>query len=263
MKPWVLIGCPVYKREWILPHWFEAITKQDYGLENIGFVFLVAPHGDQGTIDLIVEFAAQHPQLKCCDIVPDTSPDHLTHVESGDSRRRNWNQHRYTRMTDFRNRLLDQVIAHDPDRYFSLDSDILLEDPTSISQLVEITETRSAAAPLCFMVPPGVDGSTSFPNFMEWANTPGGAAYRPLTAYGELRQADVIMASVMMNRNAYQNSRYQYHRQGEDLGWSADCAAKGLDLWSASHIYASHVMYREELADYLEYGDKRGDLAIH
>lgn len=246
----VVIGCPVYEREWILPDWFEAICAQDFPLEDLGFVFEVAP-GDEATIQCLLDFAEAHPNIRWLDIEVNANEAHYHHPEGG----RHWDNSKYQAMVRMRNRLLDKVTCRDPDRYFSLDSDILLENPSTISALVELTETRDAVSPLLFMTPEGWD----YPSVMTWV--PGENNQRghrqedyPL---GSLFQADIIMAAVMMSRPVYQQTRYQFHRQGEDLGWSADCKLKGFNLYSASYIYCPHIMSKSQLAYYKREGDSR------
>lgn len=262
MNEWIMIGCPIYQRDWILPYWFKAIEAQDFPLSNVGFIFLVSPKGDEATKEALFEFQGKHPELRCFDLITDDSPDHMGHIDGGNRRRRTWTKHRYGRMAEFRNQILEKVVCHNPDRYFSLDSDIILEDPTTLSQLFEMTKDKNAVAPLCFMVPPRADPVGKFPNVMSWAggNSKAGGYRKFDQKYGRLYQADIVMASVMMDRATYTRARYKYHQQGEDLGWASNCARLGLNLWSASNIYAAHVMYKEELEEYLKSGDPRASL---
>ena len=39
----LIIGCPIYKRDWILSQWIRCILKQSLDISNIGFVFETAP----------------------------------------------------------------------------------------------------------------------------------------------------------------------------------------------------------------------------
>ena len=48
----LIIGCPIYKREWIFPYWAMAIERQSIPLNDVGFIF-VASSSDQGTISMI------------------------------------------------------------------------------------------------------------------------------------------------------------------------------------------------------------------
>lgn len=250
----VLIGCPVYKRSWILPKWFEAIKSQDFPLEDIGFAFVVA-EDDQETISSILNFAEMHPQLWSIDILIDKEDDHVEH----NGGRRTWGRDRYQTMVRLRNELLNHAVCKNPDRYFSLDSDILLDTPNVLSSLVETTETHDAASPLMHMHPV----YTRFPSVMSWRSTPGGVAYRDIGNYpfGELFKSDAIMAAKMMSKPVYQTVRYQWHRQGEDLGWSADAASKGFSLWCDSRLYCPHIMSKAALVEYEAHGDSRRDMA--
>jgi hypothetical protein len=154
-------------------------------------------------------------------------------------------------MAELRNRLLDRAACYAPDRYFSLDSDIILEDPTTISQLFDLTSTLDAVSPLTYMTTDG-DG---FPNVMTWNGTRAARTWPyPI---GNLFQVDIIMAAVMMSEQVYRRSRYCMHPQGEDLGWAASCGQAGFQLWCASSIYAAHVMHPSSLEGYLRDGDSR------
>jgi hypothetical protein len=136
---------------------------------------------------------------------------------------------------------------------------MILMDPTAISQLVSLTESLDAVAPLAYMTPEGID----FPNVMTFIpNTQMKQALRfgnyPL---GTVFKVDVIMGAKMMSRSVYHRARYRCHSQGEDLGWSANCAELRLQLWSASHLYAAHVMHPSSLGTFLASGDSRRYIA--
>lgn len=247
----VLVGCPVYDRAWILPDWFEAIANQDFPLEDIGFIFETAPN-DHETFSALIDFRDAHPELRCFEIYENGSEIHKSHPEG----MRSWPTERYTTMSNLRNSLLEKVKTIKPDRYFSLDSDIILEDPRTISELCQLTSlpTIDAISPLTFMTMEGTD----FPNTMTWG-PPGQLARRKRSGYpiGTLFKSDIIMAAVMMKPNVFKNARYSWHKQGEDLGWSQDCQKYGFGLYVASYIYSAHIMSRAGLAKYHAQGDGR------
>lgn len=244
----IIIGCPIFRRDWILPHWFKAIEKQTYPLSELGFVF-IAGEDDDVTIDALFAWHRKHPEVRVFDVSVDT--DHI-HVEHNKGSRR-WNRGRYLAMADLRNDLLSRVSCYEPDKFFSLDSDILLEDPDTIYSLDVLTDIYDAVSPLAFMSPDGV----THPNVMSWVSKPGGVAARATYELGKLFRADVIMAAKMMSRNVYRKARYQAHRQGEDLGWSTQCHLHSFELWNASQIYCPHVMSEDRLKRYLAEGDNR------
>lgn len=243
----IIVICPVYKREWILPVWFSCIEDQTFPLNDLGFIFNIAPD-DMGTIEQLIDFHKRHPEIEIFDFI-ETHGKHTDHYEGN----RSWNSDRYNFMVLLRNKLLDRVRMIAPERVFSLDTDILLENPETIQTLYDLTEELDAVAPLCFMTP----DSANFPNIMSWAFE--AKAWRNSREYklGTLFQVDVIMAAVMMSKRVYMSCDYAWHRQGEDLGWSINCTKAGFKLWSASHIYAPHIMSESALANYKKYGDPR------
>lgn len=245
----ILIGAPVFERAWILPFWFEAIEQQDFSLDQIGFTFEASPN-DEETIDCLMEWHSRHPEVLCFDININQKDIHQSHPEG----RRRWTRERYHHMVEFRNNLLDRAISADYDRYFSLDTDVLLEDSSTISELADFTRAPVAASPLMFMTPVG----RRCPSVMTWTGEPGMRARR-LQNYplGTTFQADVIMAAKMMSYEVYQNVRYSWHTQGEDLGWSANCHKQDYKLYSLSGLYAPHIMSKAMLKQYQQEGDKR------
>jgi vancomycin permeability regulator SanA len=76
---------------------------------------------------------------------------------------------------------------------------------------------------------------------------------------GTYFQSDVIMAAKMMTKEVYSNINYSVHEQGEDVGWSYSCKEKGYRLFSASYIYAPHIMSQEMFNEFLVSGDNRLD----
>lgn len=247
-EPYVIISAPVYDRAWILPTWFEAITRQDYPLDRMGFVFEGAPN-DEATIQCLMDFSAAHPELKCFDVQINSQVAHKSHPEG----HRTWTKDHYAVMAHLRNNILNKVSCLNPDKLFSLDTDILLEDSTTISQLVELTNIYPAVNLLAYMTPT----DTQFPSVMDW--TIDGRGYRAANHFpiGTLFKAGVIMAAIMMSPGVYKNIRYKWHNQGEDLGWSDEARRKSIDLYCASYIYGSHIMSRAMLENYKLHGDPR------
>lgn len=248
----VLIGCPTYRREWILPDYLRSIENQTVDLSDIGFCFLI-PEDDHPSVSLLQNWRESHPEVPVFELVIDsTDTEHHEHDANGTRRWRRDNYKRLRVMTSLRNRLLGSVREISPDLFFSLDSDILLPETTTLARLVEAVEPGQAVSPLVFMSPEGQD----HPGVMSWANSPGGAAVRGKYPLGERFRADVIMAAKMMSPKAYRVD-YEFHRSGEDLGWSANCARSGVDLYCASDIQVSHIMSRAMLRQYKTIGDLR------
>jgi hypothetical protein len=247
----VLIGCPIYKRDWIFPYWISCIENQELDFSKIGFVFETSPD-DEETIFMLTKYRNARPSIEVFEIDVRNEITHFNHQENS----RSWSMSKYLNMVFLRNKMLEKVREINPDYFFSLDSDVLLTNSNTINYLVShIQDGADAVSPLMFMTP----NDTLYPSVMNWIDKPGGQGYRkeryPL---GEYFKSDIIMAAKMMSKTTYQTINYELHSQGEDLGWCANAAKAGLSLFSASYIYAPHIMHRAMLNRFLREGDLRG-----
>jgi hypothetical protein len=241
----ILIAAPVYKRSWILPTWFDFIVSQDWPLSDLGFVFELGPN-DPETLECLLDFHRHHPEVKCFDFGCNEKLQHQEHPKNA----RSWNMMKYKTMALMRNALLARANALKPDRYFSLDTDILLENPATISSLYQLTETLDAVGPILYMTP----DSVHFPSVMSWIPGTERGHRRPDYPIGSLFQADVIMAAKMMRPEVYSKVYYQAHPQGEDLAWSLVMDKYGFKKYCASYIHAIHIMYPSMLEAYQKLG---------
>jgi hypothetical protein len=158
-------------------------------------------------------------------------------------------------MVNLRNSILSRVKEINPDYYFSLDSDILVKNSSTLELLMaHVEDGADAVNTLMFMTPVG----TQFPSVMTWKDDEDGRAYRKENyPIGTLFESDIIMAAKMMSKEVYNNVNYEFHIQGEDLGWSLDAKRKGYNLFCASYIYTPHIMHEDMLQTFLKNGDQR------
>ena len=248
----LLIGCPIYKRDWILHHWIRCLLGQSIPIEDVGFVFEVAPD-DSATISALNAWKNFDKRIPYFNIKVRSDINHFQHENNG----RQWSISKYVNMVSLRNSLLDTVREVSPDYYLSLDSDILLTNPNTLELLIaHIKSGADAVNPLMFMTPFG----TMYPSVMSWRQDVPEKAFReekyPLTRYFK---SDVIMAAKMMSKKTYTNIDYSVHEQGEDVGWSLNCKNQGYNLYCASYIYAPHIMSEVMYESYLSNGDDRYD----
>lgn len=251
----LIIGCPIYDRDWIFSDWISCIESQSIALDQIGFIF-VGSKEDHKTISEMEKWRSNHPEVKVFDFIIPNDIYHSSHVEG----MRQWTISKYDNMVKLRNILLQKVREYQPDYFFSLDSDILLTNPSTIELLIaHIKNGADAVSPLMFMTPIGV----RFPSVMQWVDKPGEKAMRDINfPLGTYFKADVIMAAKMMSKQVYNNVNYRIHEQGEDLGWCGECAEKGFELYSASYIYAPHIMSRGMLDSFKKNGDPRVEITL-
>jgi hypothetical protein len=161
----------------------------------------------------------------------------MSEPDRGD--KREWNQDRYERMSDYRNALLGLVRAIKPDYFLSVDSDILMH-PMTIMSLMDAVENHGfdAAGGRTYLSPTSRHITT-------WANlTPQGGLKRQ-DSDGTF-QCDAIMALKLMTPAAY-NVDYVGHRNGEDIGWSLNCQKAGVKLGFDGRVISKHIMQPEHL----------------
>lgn len=247
----ILIACPVFDRAWILPHWLKAIEKQDFPLENLGFLFELGPDDDE-THDILWDWQSKHPEVIVFDAQIYMGQKHESHP--GNEGQRIWGPTKYENMVVLRNNLLERAtgLSEKFDYYFSLDSDILLFNPQTLNHLIKHSQGRDVISPLTFMT----QYDCSFPSAMTWRERPGGLAKRDLDLYhrGKIFEADIVMAAVFMQKYVYTKVRYRWHRQGEDLGFAAELHHHNFKSYGVWDIYCPHIMGRTLLNDYIKTG---------
>lgn len=238
----VVVGCPVQSREWIIEHWVRhaAAACTAAGADPL---FLVVADPDDPTVAVLAEACqALRVPLQLEAVTEAARPDVRSWVES---------RKRY--MVDLRNRLLDAVRAHEPDLFWSLDSDILA-DPRALQAAVDgFTDPRGFAAvgTACFLTDsvvarrgqPRQLARTSSPNYANL--TKQGTLSRPYCP-NSIWQVDVLMASKVMSPAAYRVD-YAYDHHGEDIGWSNAARAQGLRLGWTSRAVSRHIKERRFL----------------
>lgn len=227
MSERLLVGCPVLLRDWALPHWFRhldaAASNANLDLE---FVF-VGGEWDVASWGAINAGASGRTVHKVVIDEPRTI-----------KARTRWTADRYERMVEIRNALLGKVRQIEPDLFFSLDSDILL-NPDALGPLIEFHRNNKHAASAA-----GVMLAPRAPNYFRKSVPSRGGYDRRMNGQIAVR-VDVIMAAKMMSPVAFWTD-YEWAANGEDIGWSNAVTAKGGTLgWD--NRYPSVHMYRGEM----------------
>lgn len=242
----LVVGCPVGPdRAWALPTWFRCLRQQTRQPDE--FVFVVRDNDDDSIRRLLHEHAQVRPPALSYAI--DRYPHFIPRYE------RNFHEHEivYGEFARRRNQLLDMVCRREPDVFLSLDSDVMLDEPTVIEQLLAPIEQGVAdlAAPALFLHPGG--HASEIYNAAWWAaGDPGSPdrAWRRAThedAARGVQQIDIPMAAVAMSRQVLDLCEYRYHAQGEDLGFAQDIDRHRLVCWWMPELLVRHVMSPEAL----------------
>jgi hypothetical protein len=236
----VVVGAPVAARDWALKRWFECLYSQTRVPDE--FVFVVKDVDGDRSRQLLHELGPKPPALS---YAIDTTR-YVPRME----RNSVGAEYVYADFAWRRNRLLQMVRKREPDVFLSLDTDIMLEDPTTIERLLELLERAPVAAPLTYLHPAAA-ASECF-NAGWWAGGEPGSptrAWRRATvdeAHGTI-PVDIPMAAVAMHRRVVDTCKYAYHECGEDMGFAQDLDRLGYTCLWDTDLGVRHVMAAEEL----------------
>lgn len=241
----LVVAAPVCHRAWALPTWYRCLASQTRPPDEILFVHGGA-RGDK-TWDAIDDCTAE-TRIRT----------HRLH-DNGDCHQRHDNErfHTLARLRTFM--LASCRVFTDADVVLSLDTDIMLEDPTSIEQLAGMLGRVDVASCL-----------TNFHPDMQWTRNAGylgneghhprealdagkpedlgtwpwrRAEIDPQFAEGGIQPIDIPMGIVMLGPRAFRQRQvpYRWHESGEDIGFGINLKLAGLDAGWLPSVTARHV----------------------
>ncbi len=235
----VVVGAPVAARDWALPKWFECLYSQTRPPDEFVFVVKDVP-GDRSK-ELLHELGPKPPKLSY-------AMDQTRYVP-----RMERNQAGPSVYSDFawrRNRLLQMVQKRNPDVFISIDTDMMLEDRTTIARLLVLLERAPVVAPLTYLHPWGERSECYNAGF--WR---GGELGSPRRAWARATREmatgivpiDIPMAVVAMRRQVVETCKYAHHECGEDMGFAQDVDRLKYECLWDTDLKVHHAMSPEAL----------------
>lgn len=228
----LIVGCPTRNRTWILEKWREHVENATPGNWDLEYLFVVGDD-DKDTIDLLNSWKRT---IICYVSEPPLNEN------------RSWgNPDRFHHMTSLRNILLNNVQIEAPDLFLSLDSDILIHQDAIRNMYETLTEGDYAAVGGLTWLDPVDKNCTNIGKWIpEHRSDKNYSSYKRIVNPGT-HQVDILMAIKLMSPVAY-HIPYEYHRHGEDLGWSANAARMGARLGCDGRAPSKHIMSEEWIA---------------
>lgn len=237
--PKIALGAPVAERAWILPQWWECLEQQTLQPDEYCFVY------SKGTDDTKSELMRPGKQVHVFETrLPYHSRDNRNADQSDP-----W---RASHMAQLRNQLRGMFRATDADVFISLDTDILLEEPTTLEQLVDtLSQGWDVAAPVTYLHPLGAQSYCYNAGFLA-----GGEgfdqAWRRVDSY-DMRSAnspmriDIPMAAFAITRHAMGMCSYMPHECGEDIGFAQRLKKHRFTVGWLQHLEVRHVWGKQYL----------------
>lgn len=244
--PLVVVGAPVAERGWILDRWLECLERQTVKPHGYRFVYSDSQDYTLRWLDFQRHHDSRFEYRRT--ELPFFSRDE----RQGDKADPNRSNH----FAKLRNELRDMFLQTDADYYFSLDTDILLEDETVIERLIAAIESGDGwrvAQPLTVLHPLEHSACYNGGYFGQMVNPYDydqpwiRADDNHLITKREVVKVDIPMAAVMFSRWALLSARYRPHEQGEDVGmaqslkrvhcpvgWLVGCRVR--HVWNESYL---------------------------
>lgn len=222
------VGCPIFEREWCFDRWVDSVECQEWpdGTE-LEFHFVYTPGGDD-TLGVI-----RHRLLTAnVTVIEDKRPG-FRNEQRADS-------DRYRLLAELRNKLLDSVRASKPDYFLSWDSDMIF-GPVLHHLFIEKPVVGALVDMLGFDWMLDIDGGEpAFPSWMWLEGDQGVRGRRSYAASGPFR-VGVVMGTLLMSRLAFNSADYEFHPQGEDIGFAIQCRRFGVEQWLAPAARGVHL----------------------
>lgn len=212
----VVVTAPIADRAWALPDWYGCLAAQTQPPAEI--ILLHSGRKNDETWEEIEDCA--HEYGIRTHRMHDPAVPHPRHDNT-----------RFATLARLRNQLLTMSrIVTDHPLLLSLDTDVMLEDTTTIERLAPEAERYGCASPLVYLHPdmkwtvnagiiPMLPVETT--PIVELERWPWKRAEpTPAALAGEAVQPiDIPMAAIMMNQNVVASCRYAHHESGEDIAF--------------------------------------------
>lgn len=223
----IVVGCPIYNREWSLPRWFQSLFNQKMSPKNIDLVFAYT-EGTDATLDVINKYGEKFNSLTVlnCNDLPAFG---------------NRDSERFYPLVILRNRIFDVLREQQPDYYFSWDSDILLPDDT-LKEFIK--DKKDIVGPWLDLVPPG-----GVPNCVTLL--PNGGGFRRRKPYSQwypqtgLYEVSSVFAVSLMANPVFNTCYYKYHQGGEDYGFAEEVINAGFHSWVDARFIGTHLYKKD------------------
>jgi hypothetical protein len=234
----VIVGAPVANRAWALPDYYRLLAAQDRPPDGV----LLVHSGHIGDDTWAAARRCAREYGLRTHMLYDHAHPHPRHDPA-----------RFGTLAMLRNKLLAAArILAGADIFVSLDTDVMLDNPATISRLLELLDDGwDTASPVTWLHPHG-EGSWAW-NAGWWTDRstgPGRGWNRRTTddiPWGQVIRIDIPMAAIAMNARVFEHCRYRWHESGEDLGFAQDlqrrharCAwdtgLKARHVWDQAHL---------------------------
>lgn len=220
----VMIGCPVSKNR-VLPSYLESIRNLDYPKDKIHLAFLINNARDD-TYDILNVFREEY-----LSDYREISLWNIDGLKPGYTDGDRYKKRDYEAFAKIRNTWLS-MLSDEDDYIFSVDSDIF-PTPNALKRLLSHNKELISALIYHRLGQYNILKERLFQN-----------KYMSITEFPrELIEVAATGAAILINRKVIDEGvRYEYHNQGEDLGFCQNARDYGFKIYCDAGLEIKHEM---------------------
>ena len=252
----ILIYQGVHNRGWVLPFYLRNIYNIDYDKKLIDIYFYVNNcQPEDKSIEILKSFRKEHGDEYNSFVIEIKNND-LSFKDDRTVEVRN--QKTYEILSAIRNNAMKKCVELKCDYWFNVDTDILVK-PDIIKRLLNVGYPISAS-----LIYNGylfeTDKVWKYPNVLNredgtYKHFVNRLVRNPSQATeNDIFEIDATGACCLISKTVCQNTKYQFHPLGEDLGWADSCREKGFKMAFSPSIYSQHIMSEEFLERFKNFG---------
>ena len=242
----VLIGCPIRNRNWIAERYLRGIYDLNYEKSKIILYFLVNDSTDS-TEKILKSFQAKY-KSEYKDIIIEKirtkAPEYRRLITKLPTHASKYWESVYTNIANLRNKIIDKVLELKCDYWFSVDSDIVLNDPDTlnillqeqkliISAIINNDQIRNSHLPI-------QEAACNILNFDEYGKVKHITGWEMNSTF----QVQITGAVCLYKAEIFKdpNIRFGYSKMGEDIFMAQRILEAGIETWTTSKVLPEHHM---------------------
>jgi hypothetical protein len=245
-QPTILIGCPCRNRSWVISRYLEGIYSLNYPKNKLILYFLLNDSIDQTEV-ILKKFQQLHQhkyKLIQIDKIKNHAPEYKRLISKSPQFAEKYWESVYLNIAKLRNKVIDKVIETGSDYWFSIDSDIILNNPETLNILLQenkpviscIINNDQIQNPYL----PIQKAACNILNFDEHGKVKHITGWEMNSTF----QVQITGAICLYKAEIFKNPniRFGYSRMGEDIFMAQRILEAGIETWTTSKVLPEHCM---------------------
>jgi glycosyltransferase involved in cell wall biosynthesis len=244
--PVVCIAAPCRNRSWVILRYLDGILNLNYPKDKLILYWLVNDSTDQ-TLRMLQDFQQLHKhEYRDIQIerIKTKAQEYKRTISKPPQFAEKYWQEVYLNIAKLRNKVIDKVLETNSDYWFSVDSDIILNDPETLNILLsEAKPIISAIINNDQIRNPHLliqQAACNILNFDERGKVKHITGWEMNSTF----QIQITGAVCLYKSEIFKNPniRFGYSRMGEDIFFAQRVLEAGIETWTTSKVLPEHCM---------------------